>query len=111
MFQEVKAMLPISGDAYDAEIVLQIQAAALDLTETEDIVLPGVIDITRDPGTGSIIDHSTVKDAYIITAIATWCNARIGNPPNIDKLNAAYAMMKGNMSSSSRYSNYEGADV
>ena len=30
VFQEVKSMLPVSGDAYDGEIVLQIKAAAKD---------------------------------------------------------------------------------
>ena len=47
MFAEVKAMLPISGDSYDAEIIMQIKAAALDLTTSAEIVLPGVIAIKR----------------------------------------------------------------
>ena len=104
VFQEVKSMLPVSGDGYDQEILMQIKAAALDLTETADISMPGEISISMDPTTGAITDSSTVTDEYIITAIATWCAARIGNPPNIDQLNAAYSMIKGNMARSSRYS-------
>ena len=41
MFQEVKSTLPISGDDYDAEIIMQIKACALDLTTSAEIQLPG----------------------------------------------------------------------
>ena len=77
MFTDVKAMLPVSGDAYDAEIILQINAAALDLTNTAEIKLPGSIDITRtqnQDGSWTITDNSTLTDALVITTIATWCN-------------------------------------
>lgn len=127
MFSEVKSMLPVMGDDYDAEIILQIKAAALDLTRTADIVLPGSIDIKReleevsnpfydpnDPENDEpervlswvIHDNSTVTDELIIVTIATWCTARIGNPPNYDKLLAAYEMYKGNLCRSSEYTNY-----
>ena len=106
MFSEVKSMLPVMGDDYDAEIILQIKAAALDLTRTADIVLPGSIDISLDAETGVITDNSTVTDELIIVTVATWCTARIGNPPNYDKLLAAYEMYKGNLRISSEYSNY-----
>ena len=106
MFSEVKSLLPVSGDGYDADIILQIKAAALDLTRTAEIVLPGSIDISRDAVTGEITDNSTVTDELIIVTIATWCTARIGNPPNYDKLLAAYEMYKGNLRISSEYSNY-----
>ena len=107
MFAEVKAMLPVSGDDYDAEIIMQIKAAALDLTRTSEIILPGVISIerTQDAQTGvwTISDNSTVTDELVTTAIATWCNMRIGNPPNYDQLRAAYESMKGSMRLSSSY--------
>lgn len=113
MFSEVKAMLPVSGDLYDAEIVLQINAAALDLTRTAEIVLPGEIAVSRDPVvedekiTGwEITDESTVTDALVITAIATWCAARIGNPPNYERLLAAYESMKGSLRLSNSYTEY-----
>lgn len=110
MFSEVKSMLPVCGDAYDGEILLQINAAALDLTRTAEIIMPGVISISMDPDSGEITDDSTVTDELIITTIATWCAARIGNPPNYDKLIAAYEMLKGALRLSSDYSNYP-ADV
>lgn len=119
MFAEVKAMLPVSGDDYDPQIITQIKAAALDLTTSAEIVLPGTISITRtleaattsEPEHWVITDHSTVKDELIITAIATWCNMRIGNPPNYDELNSAYKSLKGQLRLSKRYTRYEGADV
>ena len=113
MFQEVKAMLPVSGDDYDAEIILQINACALDLTRTAEITLPGTIAISRDGTTGAISDTSTLTDALIITAIGTWCNMRIGNPPNYDNLLKAYESMKGQLRLSKSYTVYspEEADV
>ena len=114
MFQEVKAALPVSGDDYDADIILQIKAAALDLTTSAEIVLPGTIAISRtqDPQTGawSVSDTSTLKDELIITAISVWCNMRIGNPPNYDRLLQAYESLKGQMRLSKTYTTYGEAD-
>ena len=106
MFQEVKAMLPISGDDYDAEIILQINACALDLTRSAEITLPGTISISRNATTGAISDTSTLTDALIITAIGTWCNMRIGNPPNYDNLLKAYESLKGQLRLSKSYTSY-----
>lgn len=103
MFKEVKGMLPVSGNAYDGEIILQIKAAALDLTSSTEIRLEGVIDIERDEVTGEITDNSTVEDELVITAIGTWCNMRIGNPPNYENLRQAYNSLKGQMRLSRRY--------
>ena len=109
MFAEVKAMLPIDGDDYDREIITQIKAAALDLTTSAEIVLPGYIEIYRDPATGEVTDSSDMEDELVITAIATWCSMRIGNPPNYDNLLKAYNSMKGQMRLSKAYTRYEGA--
>ena len=98
MFKEVKSMLPVSGNGYDAEIILQINAAA--------IVLPGEINIVRADD-GTVTDTSTVKDALVITAIATWCNMRIGNPANYDNLLKAYEAMKGALRISGSYTDFE----
>lgn len=113
MFSDVKAMLPVSGDAYDAEIIMQIKAAAADLTKTAEIDLGGVISIertqvitTEGPEEWVIIDNSTVTDELIITAIATWCNMRIGNPANYDNLLRAYESMKGSLRLSKHYTDY-----
>ena len=112
MFAEVKESLQISGDDYDGEIIRQIKACALDLTTSAEIVLPGVIAITRtqdgQTGAWTVNDQSTVKDELIITAISIWCNMRIGNPPNYDQLLKAYESLKGQMRISSHYTNYGG---
>ena len=106
MFAEVKETLPISGDDYDGQIIREIKAAALDLTTSAEIELPGTIDITRSEQ-GVITDKSTLKDELIITAIATWCNMRIGNPPNYDKLLAASNSLKGQLRLSKSYTTGE----
>lgn len=116
MFAEVKDMLPISGDDYDAQIITQIKAAALDLTTSAEIRLPGMISISRtleaattsEPEHWVITDRSTVKDELIIVTIATWCNMMIGNPPNVDFLNKAYNSLKGQLRLSHKYTNYDG---
>ena len=103
VFEKVKDMLPVSGDDYDGQIIAQINAAVLDPTKTAEIVLPGDVAISRDDSTGAVTDSSTLEDDYIITAIATWCNMRIGNPPNYDNLLKAYEAMKGSMRISKAY--------
>ena len=109
MFAEVKESLPISGDDYDAEIIRQIKACALDLTTSAEIVLPGEIDITRTKVLGEwvITDDSTLKDELIITVISIWCNMRIGNPPNYDNLLKAYNSLKGQLRLSKNYTQYD----
>ena len=110
MFQEVKDTLPISGDDYDAQIIREIKACALDLTTSAEITLPGTIAITRtqnQQGVWTITDTSTLTDELIITAISIWCNMRIGNPPNYDNLLKAYESLKGQLRLSKAYSTYE----
>ena len=103
MFKEVKAMLPISGNGYDDEIILQIEAAVLDLETSTEIRLPGRVNITKNEQTGIITDNSTLTDKLAVTVIATWCSMRIGNPPNYEQLLRAYNSLKGQMRMSSRY--------
>ena len=111
MFAEVKATLPVSGDGYDEEIIMQIKAAALDLTRTTEIVLPGVISIARtqnaQTGAWTVTDNSTVTDELVITTIAVWCQMRIGNPPNYDNLQKAYDSLKGSLRLSREYTTAE----
>ena len=107
MFAEVKDTLPISGDDYDSQIIREIKACALYLTTSAEITLPGTISITRNAETGAVTDTSTLTDELIITAIGTWCNMRIGNPPNYDKLLAAYNSLKGQLRLSKSYTTGE----
>ena len=106
MFQEVKDTLPISGDDYDAQIIREIKACALDLTTSAEITLPGTISITRNETTGIVTDNSTLTDELIVAAISTWCNMRIGNPPNYDNLLKAYESLKGQLRLSKTYTTY-----
>lgn len=111
MFAEVKELLTyIEADeeGYDAKIIAEIKACALDLTRTAEIVLPGKIDITREKVLGKwvITDNSDITDDYVIKTIATWCNKEIGNPPNIEYLQKAYESRKGSMRLSKYYTNY-----
>ena len=111
MFTEVKDSLPISGDEYDAQIIREIKACTLDLTTSAEIQLPGEIAITRtqnaQTGVWTITDNSTVTDELIIATIATWCNMRIGNPPNYDNLLKAYESLKGQLRLSKTYTTSE----
>ena len=110
MFQDVKDSLPVSGDGYDAQIIREINACVLDLTTSAEIVLPGVVDITRtqnqQTGEWTITDNSTLEDELIITAIYTWCYMRIGNPQNYDNLLKAYESLKGQLRLSKHYTDY-----
>ena len=114
MFQEVKDTLPVSGDDYDAQIIREIKACALDLTTSAEIRLPGTIAITRtqDQQTGefTVSDTSTLTDELIIAVISTWCNMRIGNPPNYDNLLKAYESLKGQLRLSKIYTQYGEAE-
>ena len=108
MFAEVKELLTfIEGDEYDAQIIAEIEACALDLTTSTEIVLPGNIAITRtqDAQTGewTITDNSTIEDKLIIKVFAVWCNKEIGNPPNYEKLQASYESLKGQLRLSKYY--------
>ena len=109
MFAEVKELLTfIEGDDYDAKIIAEIKACALDLPRTAEIVLPGEIDITRAKvqGVWTITDNSTMKDDLIIKTIAVWCDKEIGNPPNREQLEKAYSSLKGRLRLSRHYTNY-----
>ena len=112
MFQEVKDTLPVSGDDYDAQIIMEIKACALDLTTSAEITLPGTIAITRQQvqGVWTITDTSTLTDELILTAISVWCKMQIGNPPNYDNLLKAYESLKGQLRLSKSYTQYGEAE-
>ena len=76
-----------------------------------DVQLPGDVAITRtqnqQTGVWTITDNSTITDELIIAVISTWCNMRIGNPPNYDNLLAAYNSLKGQLRLSKTYTTSE----
>ena len=111
MFAEVKELLTfIEGDDYDAKIIAEIKACALDLTRTAEMVLPGEIHITRTQSAitheWTVEDTSDLTDELIIKTIAVWCDKEIGNPPNREQLEKAYSSLKGRLRLSSQYTNY-----
>ena len=111
MFAEVKELLTfIEGDEYDAKIIAEIKACALDLTTSTEIDLGGEINITRTQNAQTrewtVTDNSTVTDDLIIKTIAVWCNKEIGNPPNYENLQASYNSLKGQLRLSKHYTNY-----
>ena len=118
MFNEVKAMIQnqVSGDEYDEQIIMWIEAAVLDLTRTAAIVLPGEVHITRtktpattsEPEKWTITDTSTLMDRLVISAIATYVCMNIGNPPNYEQLARSYRSLKGSMEKSRHYTSYDG---
>ena len=112
MFAEVKDTLPVSGDDYDAQIIREIKACALDLTTSAEIRLPGTISITRTESQGvwTVTDTSTLTDDLAMRAIITYAAMRFGNPPNYDKLLDAYETQKVQMMHASAYTNYDGED-
>ena len=119
MFAEVKELLTfIDGDEYDAQIIAEIKACALDMTTSAEIVLPGIIKISRtltaattsEPEHWTITENSSVKDPLIIKTIAVWCNKEIGNPPNYDNLLKAYESLKGQLRLSKKYTRYGRSD-
>ena len=65
MFQEVKDTLPIMGDDYDAQIIREIKACAIDLTSSAEINLPGEITITREQN-----QQATGRQAYTLCSFA-----------------------------------------
>ena len=108
MFAEVKAMMPneISGEDYDQQIVLWLNAGVLDLTTTAEIVIPGNVSVSWNSSTEKVTDSSDVTDEQIIGAIAIFVTLHIGNPPNYDNLLKAYESMKGQMRISKKYTTY-----
>ena len=113
MFSEVKELLTfIDGDDYDAKIIAEIKACALDLTTSAEIVLPGTIAITRtqnaQTGVWTVTDNSDITDELIIKTFAVWCDKEIGNPPNKEQLERSYRSLKGQLRVSKSYTNYGG---
>ena len=108
MFAEVKELLTFiepEEESYDAQIIAEIKACALDLTRTAEIVLPGVIDISREKVLGKwvITDNSTITDQLLIQAIITYVRLHFGTPDDYDKLERSYNEQKAQLITASGY--------
>ena len=96
MLEAVKLAIPISTDAYDADI-RQLIAAAL-----ADLGIPGIRKDMLIEGT---------EDPLIKRAVITYCKARFGNPPDYDKLCAAYNEQKAQLSMATGYTDWGDTDA
>ena len=108
MLKEAKKALRVTADAYDTEIMDLLKAGARDL-EIAGVVLPGVVAYTVSTA-GAVTDASTLKDPLCMRALFTYAAARFGNPPNYDKLKAAYNEQKVQLMHAADYTDFEGGD-
>jgi len=107
MLSECKKALRITVDDFDSELALLMMAGADDL-RIAGVILPGEVDFGIDAGTGEVTDNCSLDDALAMRAIFTYCAAHFGNPPNADRLKAAYDEQKVQLMHASAYTDYNG---
>jgi len=104
MLKEAKKALRVTTDWYDTEIRELLIAGAKDL-EIAGVRLPGKVVLTV--GTDdTVTDNSTLRDPLAMRAIFTYAAMRFGNPPNYDKLQAAYETQKVQLMHAKDYTDY-----
>lgn len=103
MLSECKKALRITVDDFDSELALLMMAGADDL-RIAGVILPGEVDFSIDGDT--VTDASSLDDALAMRAIFTYCAAHFGNPPNADRLKAAYDEQKVQLMHASAYTDY-----
>ena len=110
MLKEAMLAMRVTDMDFAPDLCRLLKSAEQDL-KIAGVVIQGtcvfVITETTDQTTGettiTVTDNSTIVDELVITAVSVWCNMRIGNPPNYDKLLEAYNSLKGQMRLSSAY--------
>ena len=105
MLQEAKKALRVTVDDFDSEIASLLEAGAHDL-EIAGVILPGTVVFSEANGT--VTDTSSLDDPLCQRAIFTYAAMRFGNPPNYDKLAAAYELQKVQLMHSAEYTDYGG---
>ena len=88
MLADCKTAMRITTDAFDDEIATYIKAAELDL---------GIAGVTYD-----------AADELVLKAIITYVRMSFGNPPNYDRLKAAYDEQKAQLQVATGYTNWGG---
>ena len=86
--------LRISGDAYDTELNMLIQAAFLDLTTA-----------------GVDLFTAATADDLVKLAVITYCKMNFGLPEDADRLAKAYDMQKAQLSMKTNYTDWGDSDV
>ena len=105
MLKEAKKALRVTATLFDSEIASLLMAGANDLA-IAGVQLPG--EVTFTIGTNDeVTDVSTLKDPLAMRAVITYAQMRFGNPPNYDKLLAAYNSLKGQLRLSKTYTTSE----
>ena len=107
MLNECKKALRITVDDFDSELGLLMMAGADDL-KIAGVILPGEVDFGIDAETGEVTDNCSLDDALVMRAIFTYVSMRFGNPPNYDKLAAAYETQKVQLMHATGYTEFGG---
>lgn len=89
MLELVKMALRISGNAYDTELNMLIQAAFLDLTAA-----------------GVDLFTATTADDLVKMAVVTYCKMNFGLPEDADRLKRAYDEQKAQLSMKTGYTDW-----
>lgn len=105
MLAECKKALRVTVDDYDSELADLLMAGGKDL-EIAGVILPGELDFSTDATTGAVTDNSAIDDALVRRALITYAAAHFGNPPNADRLKAAYDEQKVQLMHASAYTDY-----
>lgn len=109
MLKEAKKALRVTASLYDTEIASLLQAGASDL-KLAGVILPGVVSFTVGAN-DAVTDTSTLTDPLAMRAVITYAAARFGDPPNYDKLKAAYDEMKAQLMHATNYTDYGDGDL
>ena len=75
--------------------------------EIAGVTVPGYISYTVSTA-GAVTDTSEMKDPLVMRALITYAAMRFGNPPNYDRLLAAYENQKVQLMHAARYTEYGG---
>lgn len=115
MLNEAMKAVSATDMEYASEVADLLNAAYLDL-QIAGVVIDGEVDITitesTDQTTGettiTAADNSTITDPLVIQAMKTYVRANFRNPPNYDRLAAAYKLQREQLANATGYTNFDG---
>ena len=115
MLNEAMKAVRVTDMEYAQEIADLLNAAYQDL-QIAGVVIDGEVDITitesTDQTTGettiTAADNSTIEDPLVIQAMKTYVRANFRNPPNYDRLAAAYKLQREQLANATGYTNFDG---
>ena len=92
MLEAVRMALRITTNAYDSELDSLIGAALGDL---------GIAGV----------DNTLTDDPLVVRAVITYCRCHFGNPPDYERLKAAYDEQKAQLQTATGYTDWGNADA